>query len=260
MSDLLIQKQGGIYTVTLNRPDIKNSLTPIIVRSLLNIITDCEMDTTCRCLRIRSSGDHYCNGMDLAEAGRQTVIETEDGRLFGELLNRITRSSVIVIAEVQGHVKGGGVGLVAACDFVFCEPHCEFSLPELLWGLTPYTVAPFIIRRCGHQVCRRMTLSTLPISARDAKDCGLVDSTELNKANVLLRRIQMVASEGIGKAKHYLHGLWSIDQQMLDNAVTELNTTLNSPEVQERLRSFAESNRFPWELNSRTHRSIITDN
>jgi|GEM_PF-235399 len=247
-SPYLVRECGADWhRVVMKRPEQHNSLTPELVDSLLGALEDCEQDASARAFILEGDGGFFSSGMDLAAAAGGPGARGAGGDAFLQLLKKITISPVVVVSMVDGTASGGGVGLVAASDFVFATPRSQFSLPEALWGLLPCVVAPFLIRRVGFQVCQRMTLLTLPIDAELALRYGLVDAIDDAALPRLLQRLRSVAPESIGKAKRYLNRLWIVDEPMLNGALDELDSLLAAPEVAHRLREFAEHNRYPWE-------------
>src|SRR5439155_22787849 len=92
-----------------------------------------------------------------------------------DLLLQLETGSYITLSHVQGKANAGGIDIVAACDIVLADHAAQFSLSELLFGLFPACVLPFLIRRVGFQKAHYMTLMTQPISAQRAHTWGLVD-------------------------------------------------------------------------------------
>jgi len=255
-SSIKHEQLNGWHRVTFNRPEQQNTLTPDIVVSLANALTVCENDSSARAFVIEGSGEYFSNGMDLVSAAEGGGVRG-GGEEFLQLLKRFIVSPVVIVSMVDGKARGGGVGIVAASDFVYATPRSQFSLPEILWGLLPCTIAPFLIRRVGYRVCQQMTLSTLPVNSKLALDYGLVDSIEDHALSQLLQRLQMVAPEAIGKAKQYLSKLWIMDDAMLNGTLDELDILLKSTEVSQRLNEFKQSNTYPWE--QLTNRVISVD-
>lgn len=246
-NDVVIEKNTGWHRVILSNERAQNKLTPHVVEALFSALSDCENDPTAKAFVLEGTGEYFCNGMDLVAASRGHDVRGAGGDRFIQLLKKITQSSVVVISKVDGKSAGGGVGLVAASDFVFASERSQFSLPEILWGLVPCTIAPFLIRRVGFRVCQSMTLSTLSLSAHKALKCGLVDSLDEQALPKLLHRLRVVAPEAIGRAKKYLSKVWLLDDEILDMALNELDLILKSPEVKQRLTDFAKTKRYPWE-------------
>lgn len=247
-TDCVLNERGpNWHRVVLNASATQNKLSPQVVDLLLAALTACEADSAARALLIEGSGGHFSSGMDLVAAAGGHAVKGSGGERFLTLLSRITNSSVVVVSIVDGKASGGGVGLAAASDYVFATPRSQFSLPEILWGLVPCLIAPFVMRRIGFQACQRMTLSTLPIGADAALACGLVDAIGEQALPALLQRLGMVAPEGIGRAKRYLGKLALINDAVLELAQDELEQILAAPDVATRLKQFALNRRYPWE-------------
>lgn len=248
VNEYVLNERGpSWHRVVLNASASQNKLSPEMVDQLFAALQACEADPAARALLIEGSGGHFSSGMDLVAASAGPGVKGAGGERFLHLLRRMTESTVVVVSVVDGKASGGGVGLAAASDFVFATPRSQFSLPEILWGLVPCLIAPFVIRRIGLQACQRMTLSTLPIGADAALACGLVDAVDDKALPQLLQRLRMVAPEGIGRAKRYLGRLALIDDAMLAFAQDELEQILAAPDVARRLHEFALSRRYPWE-------------
>ena len=93
------------------------------------------------------------------------------------------------IAHVRGKANAGGIGFVAACDIVLADSAAVFSLSELLFGLMPACVLPFLVRRIGFAKANAMTLSTQPVGVQVAREWGLVDAFEENSDNLLRKHL-----------------------------------------------------------------------
>lgn len=90
-------------------------------------------------------------------------------------MRQLAESSKIIVAKVQGKVNAGGIGLVAGSDLVVADNEASFALSELLFGLLPAMVLPFLIQRVGLQRAKLLALTTQPIQAAEAQRWGLVD-------------------------------------------------------------------------------------
>jgi len=123
-------------------------------------------DPACRAIVIDAEGAAFCQGLDLAGNfgdGRQP-----DPALFQTLVDCLLLISTVrlpVIAMVAGAATGGGVGLVAACDLVLATPTAQFMLSEVVIGLLPAMITPFLLRRLPLGQVRYLTLSSRRIAA-----------------------------------------------------------------------------------------------
>ncbi|MEU3039536.1 enoyl-CoA hydratase-related protein [Streptomyces diastaticus] len=233
----------GMLTVRLTRPERQNSITPVLLAELDAALDLAERLEDCRLVVLEADGGTFCSGMDLYDAvGPGTADADQGGTAYYDLLERLTSVGRIVVARVDGQVVGGGVGLVAASDFVLATARSQFSLPEALWGLMPCSVLPFLVRRVGFQRAHTMALSTLPVGAAEAERCRLVDEVT-EDAWPFLRRLLFRASrfDGtvVGDLKRYLRRLWIVDGATQDLAVGEFSRLMSSDAVRRRITEFA---------------------
>lgn len=245
----------GTLTITLNRPEARNSIGPGLISELHAALDEAEADPACRVVVLRGSGGFFCTGMDLAAAAGRGVPDldaaTRSGQEFLGLLKRLTTVPRIVIAAIDGQAVGGGIGLVAASDFAFATPQSTFSLPEALWGLLPCCVAPFLIRRVGFQTAYAMSLSTQSVTAHEAAVRRLVDEVTDRLSPPVGRlafRATKLTGQSVADLKQYFRRMWYLTEEMERAAVSEFARLMSSPALGDRLNAFAQQQRFPWEL------------
>jgi polyketide biosynthesis enoyl-CoA hydratase PksH len=248
----LQQESAAVVRLILRRPEHRNSLNQAILRDFHRLLDQAEARPECRLVVLEGEGEVFCSGMDFEEAAVSSAVPSgaDGGELFLSLLKRFTETPRVVVAKVQGRVTGGGVGLVAASDFVFASEHSQFGLPEALWGLLPCCVLPFLIRRVGFQKAYTMTLSTHSISAREACECRLVDElcddpdTAVRKLAFRLNRID---PQTLVALKRHFGKLWSLSPEAEETALTELSRLMASRLVRHNLTEYVTRRRFPWE-------------
>ena len=123
---------------------------------------------------LKGTGDVFCRGLDLGEAA-----EIDDARgsveLFSGLLQAIRCGNKPVIALVNGTAVAGGVGLAVSCDGVLATPNATFALTELLFGLLPAMIFPFLAQRLTVQKVRWLALTARTVSAQEALALGIAD-------------------------------------------------------------------------------------
>jgi polyketide biosynthesis enoyl-CoA hydratase PksH len=123
-----------------------------------------------------------------------------------DLWMRLAGRSFITIAHIKGIVNAGGVGFAAASDIVIAQSCASFALSEMLFGLMPACVIPFLARRIGFQRTNFMTLSTQTVSARQALDWGLVDILDDDSDAALRRhlsRLRRIPKRAISSYRQY---------------------------------------------------------
>ena len=129
----------------------------------------------------------------------------------------------VTVSNVRGKVNAGGLGFVAASDIALADESAQFSLSELLFGLYPACVLPFLIRRIGFQKAHYLTLMTQPISARQACEWGLVDAYEPLSDALLrrhLQRLRRLSKVAIRRYKNYASRISAPLQDLKSLAVT----------------------------------------
>lgn len=238
-------KEPGLLRVVLRRSSIDGAL----LSDLQDALDVAERSRECRVILLQGEGGVFCTGMDLDEAARQPLDE-HTGAAFMGLLKRFTSIPRAVVSCVDGRAMGGGVGLVAASDFVFATERSQFVLPEALWGLLPCCVLPFLIRRTGFQTAYTMTLSTQPVGAREAERFHLVDQVTDKPEPVLRRllfRLARLDPVTIADLKRYCGQLWTLSEETEALALDEFSRLLASPLVRRRIGAYATGRTLPWE-------------
>jgi len=246
---IAVTRQPFATRITLNRPEAQNSITPTMLVELGAALDVAADDADCRLIVLDAAGPAFCVGMDVTSAASSRPDEVGGAAFYG-LLHQLSTHPKVVVAAVAGRVVGGGVGLAAACDYVWATPASSFALPELLWGLLPCCILPFIILRCGVQFARSMTLSTLPVDTALAWQRGLVDQV-MPGFDVALRalsyRLSKVDPRTVAAGKEYLRKLWVLDDRTEQIVISEFAAMMSSEVVAERLGDFAATQRTPWE-------------
>lgn len=183
------------------------------------------------------------------QAQRQDAVS-----LYSQLLELIAFGPKPVIALVEGPVKAGGVGITAACDIVVADmTKASFELSEVLFGLIPANVLPFLMhQRISPQQARYLVLSAKLVDPVQALQLGLCDEIygthELEKGLKNLIKTMMRAEPGaLEAAKRFIGSHVSTDfQEFKDAAVGELLGLMTQPPVAQGLQAFASGATPPW--------------
>jgi polyketide biosynthesis enoyl-CoA hydratase PksH len=243
---ITVTQDNGVSTITL----AQKTLTSQLIAQLLQALDEAAQDSNIQVVVLKGSEGVFCTGLDFVEACQQNSDATN--AQFLPLLKRITLLPKVVIAQVEGQVTAGGIGLMAACDVVVASPESKFSLSEALWGLLPAVVVPFLIRRTGFQPAFMMTITTLPIDAKAAKEMRLVDFVEEHPARFIKRlvlRVNKINSQTVGDIKQYFRSMWIANETMEQAAMDEFNRLIIKDEVRNNMTNFVEKGLYPWEKN-----------
>ncbi len=223
--------------------DGKTTLTP---RKISELTQELVAETSA-VVAIEGTARSFCEGLDLNLAAGSTAAsrgEIEGAlRAFATLLDKIQRHPRPVIALVDGTVRGGGVGIVAAADLVLATSRSSFALPEVLLGLIPAVVLPVLCHRVGVASARLLALGVAPWSTEEAHRRGLVDEVVEDLDVALCRhenRFSRLDGAAIASVKELVSRRFGLDE-----SVTRFSTLLDSQATQERLNRFARGE-TPW--------------
>ena len=119
---LEIKNVDGVYTVTLNRPEIHNAFNSELIERITTAFKEISSDSSSRLVIITGEGRSFCAGADLNWMSSMVEYSMEenikDSQALAEMFNIINECPVPVLGKVNGHALGGGVGIVAVCDYV----------------------------------------------------------------------------------------------------------------------------------------------
>lgn len=247
---LEVSRQGTVCTVRIDRPEADNAINARLVEELDAVLRHCEDGDgaqTVSVLVLEGSPKAFCVGGDLDATA---VGGPSDPEPLYDLWLRLARGPFVVISVVRGRVNAGGVGFVAASDIVLAGRDATFGLSELLFGLYPACVLPFLIRRVGAQRAHYLTLMTRPFGAEDALRWGLADAVD-EPVEVLLRahmtRLQRLGRPAIGRYKRYLGEIAAGLETAKPAALAANRAMFADSEVQRNIRRYVTELKFPWE-------------
>ncbi|MWA00948.1 enoyl-CoA hydratase [Actinomadura sp. LD22] len=185
---LLTEAAGGVMTLTLNRPEARNALSPELVTALDAALTRFEKDDGIRAAVITGRGPAFCAGLDLkvfAAAGA-------DRRSVGDLLRRFGRLAKPVVGAVNGPAVAGGLELALGCDFLIGGPRAMFADTHVRIGAFPGGgMTARLERAVGVRTAKAMSLAGLRLDAGAALRAGLL--AEVVENDALLARAHELA-------------------------------------------------------------------
>ena len=172
---LTIDKRN-IATLTLNRPEVHNAVSLGMIREMRKIIEELNSNPEPRGIILTGAGKTFCAGMDLRWmqkiSTQKRANRIAEATELSEMLNELDQLNKPLIGKINGHSFGGAIGLISCCDFAVAAEDAEFSLTEVLLGLLPATISPFVIRRIGAANARRIMLNAHRFSAKEAVRLG----------------------------------------------------------------------------------------
>ncbi len=247
----------GNATVMLNRPEVHNAFDPDMVRALTATLADIAADDAIRAVVIAGAGKSFCAGADIAHM-RQSAKFTksqnhkaagDSARMFHALytLNKPT------IAAVHGAVRGGGCGIIAACDIAIASRTATFRLSEVKIGVIPAMISPYVIGAIGERQARRYMLSGEEFDCAEAWRIGLVH--DLVEESELTTRVGEMLGQLYSSGPKAVQAIKQLIPQSAHSPIAAgiINETAKiiaeiraTPEAQEGLTAFLEKRKPSW--------------
>lgn len=184
MPDILFERRAGAATVTLNRPQARNAITPEMVREFHEFLQDIESDSSVRCVLLKGAGEHFMAGGDVKSFAETTGLPPEERRRMFQarveavapLLLTMQRMPQILITAVRGGCAGAGLSWVAASDLTIAARSSFFLLAQAKLGVSPDGSGTYWLpRTLSLKRAKEIALLADRFSAEDAQRWGMVN-------------------------------------------------------------------------------------
>jgi len=181
---VLVDRSGPVTTVTLDSPGNRNALSSSLLAQLLAALRDAQADPEVRVVVLTGSGSTFCSGVDLDERLHPSPVaeppdpDTEPPPTLPEVLTCLVGLPQPVVALVNGHVRAGGMGLVAAADLAVAGPTATFAFTEVRVGVAPAVIAVPALRVMDRRAFARYALTGETFGADDAAAAGLLTAVD----------------------------------------------------------------------------------
>lgn len=171
--ELLVETENSICTLTLNRPEKRNSLTRETLELLRDEVRLLAENSDVRCLVITGAGDKaFCSGYDIGSISGE---EYDDDHPLAEAMEAVKNHPLPVIAMINGHAFGAGLELAVSCDVRVCTDDAKLAVPLAKLGVTyGHEGVRKLLARAGPGLTREMFLAGNPIDTERAEEKGLV--------------------------------------------------------------------------------------
>jgi enoyl-CoA hydratase len=210
--DIIIEQQGAITIITLNRPASLNALTPLMIRELKNALKNISADNNCKVLILKGAGRAFSAGVDLKAmneslvGGQFTSYEIiQEGNEIAQLLRAMPQPAIV---QVHGHCYTGATELMMFFDLIVAAEDAKIGDTHAKWGIMPtWGMTQRLPRLVGIMKAKELSFTCKPISGKEAERIGLVnravpleelDKTVLELANDILQN----SAQTIAALKH----------------------------------------------------------
>ena len=250
---ILYEKADGVVRLTINRAERRNSLSPEVVRGLSEGLTRAEREEA-RVIVLTGAGDKaFCAGGDLGgmtDEGRVSQHFTRSE--VGDLFRAMRKSSLPIVARVNGHALAGGFGLMLACDHVIAVQNAEIGTPEVNLGLWPFMITAIIQRDVPRKVALDLMLTGRRVPAAEGERWGFVNRVvrpgELDRAveeftSAVEAKSSMIVA--LGKRSFYRAEDMTTDEA-LDYLAGMLTVCLESEDTVEGVTAWLQKRKPEW--------------
>jgi enoyl-CoA hydratase/carnithine racemase len=256
MTSVRNTRDGHVLTLTIDRPERRNSMTFETLASLRDGFRRARADRDVRVVVLTGAGDRaFCAGADLGGI-RGTELDAEEAHEgrghMAELFTEMYRCGVPTIARVRGFALAGGFGLAMACDFVVASDDSVFGTPEVAVGLWPYMITVPMLRSMPPKVALDLMITGRRVGAEEAQRIGFVN--QVVAADQLDSAVQILAEQiaanspsaiRLGRGAFY-RALDITTEQALSLLQSSLSVATTTEDAAEGVAAFAEKRPPKW--------------
>jgi len=213
-NDLLLEMRDRVMWLTINRVERRNAINANVLLGLRQALEDANKDKSMRAVVITGAGDRaFCSGADLREPSFKFDY-SEPYQWLAELLRQARRSTVPLIARVNGACMAGGMGLLAMCDMAVATRSASFGLPEVKIGVFPAQVLSVLQHQLPRRVLTEMCITGEPLNAEQALVYGLVNHlADAGLENALDAKLDWLLARLLDKSPSAIRrGLYTLKQ------------------------------------------------
>ena len=214
---LLVQSDGPVVRVTLNRPEVRNAFNEELIAELTawadSVTATGPFDPAHgrpRVAVLSGAGKVFCAGADLTWMSKMVGYTREenvrDARAMARMFDALDRLPIPLVGRIHGAALGGGAGLAAVCDIVVAAEDAAFAFTEVKLGILPAVISPFVLAKIGRSAARELFLTGARFAAARAREIGLVhavtDEQELDRVIAkYVNDLMTSAPEAVAAAK-----------------------------------------------------------
>ena len=243
-----------VATITLDRPDARNRLDAEGMAALADALRSAAEDDAVRVVVLTGEGSTFCSGADMSSAvsGTQEGFAGSGPAALVAVLEAMLDHPKPIVARVQGHVAGGGNGLVAACDIAIASSEARFAFSEVRIGVAPAVISVVCLQVMDRRSAQELFLSGERVDADRARRAGLVTSV-VEPAGLdgavagCVGQLLAGGPEALTHAKHLLRRIPALDRAAAFAEASALSSSLfASDEAREGMTAFLEKRPAAW--------------
>lgn len=251
-------EEGIVTTIWLNRPELHNAMDNVMIAELTEAFQFLGNSKSVRVLVLRGKGKSFCAGADLnymkSIAAYGFEENVKDGKKLAALFQAIYDCPLPTVAVVHGAAFGGANGLLASCDIVIANEKTTLAFSEVKLGITPATIAPFVIKRIGEFGAKELMMTGKRFKANEAKKWKLVNHAvgeELIEETLsgTVRQLLGSAPNAVKETKDLIREVVvssGITEGLIEMTASKIAELRASEEGQEGMAAFLEKRKANW--------------
>ena len=254
--ECLLEFKNNWITIWFNRPEKRNSLSEILIKEIAVTLDFVEKNSSIRGLIFRGKGNVFCAGADLKWM-QHIASEKNNARdkalkmsiKFGDIFTKISKIPKITISVVEGYCMAGAVGIASATDFLISTSDAKYALTETKIGLTPAQIAPYILKKVGFNLGKKLMLLGDVIDGNKAFLIGMVDYVVKDRKDLdnevlkIMKKVEKCSPNAIAVTKNLLNLNYNIDTH---HAAKLFSECIVHEEGREGFQSFFEKRKPFW--------------
>lgn len=253
-SPIVYSVAGSVATITMNNPDRRNVLDADSIAGMRQALAMAGEDPSVRVVVLTGTGNTFCAGADLAGAssGDSASFSGSGPRALAGLLEDILDHRLPTIAKVQGHVAGGGNGLVAACDLAVAAEEVKFAFSEVRVGVAPAVISVVCLARLNRADAYELLLTGERVPAQRVLSAGMLNQVvpaERLDTTVtqLAAQLQLGGPKALTATKELLRKVPTMSRADAFAWTADLSGSLfASDEAQAGMTAFLSRSKPPW--------------
>ncbi len=252
-----LEKNGDLATILLNRPKIHNAFNEVMISEVIACFQEIDKMDDIKIVLLKGEGKSFCAGADLnwmkGVSGYSREQNYEESLNLSKCFYQIYTCKKPTIAMVHGAAIGGANGLLAACDFAYCDDNTTFSLSEVKIGIVPACISPYVVKRVGEYGAKDLMLTGRRIKGKEAEHYKLVNKSlpveELQgQVDFVIKNLRTSGPQAMSHCKNLLFDI--SNKLTLNDAIgytAEIIADIRaSEEGQEGMNAFLEKRKPNW--------------
>jgi len=255
---IILNTKDRYLEIRMNRPEVHNAMNPKMISELTSVFNAvAESEDLPLAVVLRGEGKSFCAGADLNYmkeiAGYGFDENVKDGQKLASLYSAIYHCPVPTIALVHGAAFGGANGLLASCDVVIAAEDTKFAFSEVKLGISPATIAPFVMKRIGETGAKALMLSGKRFNTGEAERWNLVNDVVPmgqmdNQLEQWIKNFRSSAPKAVQETKKLIEKLSDGSTDDVFDYTSKLIARLRaSGEGQEGMAAFLEKRKPSWD-------------